>query len=158
MTRKDAPGKNGRASKRRSPVSPRPPVAALYGLLLAGSAESWEVLLTMPVRVLLNRHPERGFAGRDLAQAFLGPGAKLTAVLHFEAGESLPPGFLELFDEFQIDLSGLENSFRVSGFGLKAGSTLRYIADRVIADDLEVKVLAICGIRKDGSKEKLYTR
>lgn len=65
---------------------------------------------------------------------------------------------MELFDEFQIDLSGLESSFRVSGFGLKAGSTLRYIADRVISDDLEVKVRAIYGIRKDGSKEKLYPR
>lgn len=122
------------------------------------TAESWETLLTTPVRVLLNRHPERGFAGRDLAQAFLGPGAKLTGVLHFETGEKLPSRFLELFDEFQIDLSGLESSFRVSGFGLKAGSTLRFIADRVIPDDLEVKVLAIYGIRKDGSKEQLYPR
>lgn len=83
---------------------------------------------------------------------------KLTGVLHFETGEKLHLGFLEPFEEFRIDLSGLESSFRVSGFGLKAGSTLRYIADREIPDDLEVKVLAIYGIRKDGSMETLYPR
>lgn len=70
-------------------------------------AESWEVLLTTPVRVLLNRHPERGFAAKDFAQAFLGPGAKLTAVLHFEAGEYLPSGCLELFDDRITDRQGL---------------------------------------------------
>lgn len=122
------------------------------------SEEGWEVVLRSPIRILLNRHPERGFVGTDLARSFLGPDAKLTAVLHFEKADEAPPALFEKYDGFEIELSSLEGPYQVSSFGLKAGSVMRYISDRVIPDGLEVTVQSIIGVRKDRAKEKVYPK
>jgi hypothetical protein len=70
---------------------------------------------------MFDRHPERGFVGRDIAQAFLGPRAKLTAVLHFDKGEGTPPAFLEEYAEFQIAISGFEALFASQALGSGRG-------------------------------------